>query len=477
MSAVTWMRVPSASGAIPLIGWLRTRWSRRPISASGRPAPRAAGPAPARQLERAARALGDVCQGRVGAGQLVGAVEDERPQPVWVADRERLRRVRAVRVAVEVDLADPDRVQHGRQILHGLGRVVVVAGRAELRGAAAGAHDVGQDVAAKRRAVERARAARAAQVDQHEVAPGRDRPPQLQPRGPVGGGREARATLDREHRRGGGLSAQRTEIVLEVDADRAPVREAAVERHAHEPALGERARPRTGDAHDRRPGRREGGRRGDRHAQHHTECTGSRGRFAPARDGAHRYDGAACRTRAIRICISGALGAVGRSLVRGVAAADGHRLHSAVARRDAGRDVGEVVLGRPLGVPIETDLAAALDRRPDVLIDYTHPAVVRSHVELALARSIPVVIGTTGLTDADFERIDAAARRRRRGRRHRELLDHRGAHAAPGPVRRPPRARLGDRRARLGHQAGRAQRHRARAGRAARPRAQRRAHP
>jgi 4-hydroxy-tetrahydrodipicolinate reductase len=112
----------------------------------------------------------------------------------------------------------------------------------------------------------------------------------------------------------------------------------------------------------------------------------------------------------LSICISGALGAVGRSLVAGVAAADGHRLHSAVARRDAGRDVGEVVLGRPLGIPIETDLAAALDRSPDVLIDYTHPAVVREHLELALSRSIPVVIGTTGLTDADFERIDAAAR-------------------------------------------------------------------
>jgi 4-hydroxy-tetrahydrodipicolinate reductase len=70
-----------------------------------------------------------------------------------------------------------------------------------------------------------------------------------------------------------------------------------------------------------------------------------------------------------------------------------------------------VVLGRPLGVAIETDLARALDRGPDVLIDYTHPAVVRDHIDLALARSIPVVIGTTGLADADFEAIDVAARR------------------------------------------------------------------
>jgi 4-hydroxy-tetrahydrodipicolinate reductase len=110
------------------------------------------------------------------------------------------------------------------------------------------------------------------------------------------------------------------------------------------------------------------------------------------------------------VCVSGALGGVGRALVRGIAAADGYRLHSAVARREAGRDVGAVVLGRPLGVAIEDDLERALDRGPDVLIDYTHPAVIRRHVDLAFARSIPVVIGTTGLTDADFDGIDGAAR-------------------------------------------------------------------
>jgi 4-hydroxy-tetrahydrodipicolinate reductase len=112
----------------------------------------------------------------------------------------------------------------------------------------------------------------------------------------------------------------------------------------------------------------------------------------------------------LAVCVSGALGAVGRALVRGIDADPGYRLHSAVARREGGRDVGEVVLGRAIGVPIETDIADALDRRPDVLIDYTHPAAVRDHVAMALDRSIPVVIGTTGLTDADFERIDAAAR-------------------------------------------------------------------
>jgi 4-hydroxy-tetrahydrodipicolinate reductase len=86
-------------------------------------------------------------------------------------------------------------------------------------------------------------------------------------------------------------------------------------------------------------------------------------------------------------------------------------LQSAVARRDAGRDLGELLGRDPLGVAVESDIEQALERRPDVLIDYTHPAVVRRHVALALERRVPVVIGTSGLFDEDFAEIDAAARR------------------------------------------------------------------
>ena len=100
----------------------------------------------------------------------------------------------------------------------------------------------------------------------------------------------------------------------------------------------------------------------------------------------------------LTVCISGALGAIGRVLVPAVVAADDFSLHPAASRRELGRDIGEVLGGAALGVPIEDDIERALDRRPDVLIDYTHPAVVRRHVALALERHVPVVIGTTGLS-------------------------------------------------------------------------------
>ena len=107
---------------------------------------------------------------------------------------------------------------------------------------------------------------------------------------------------------------------------------------------------------------------------------------------------------------AGALGAVGRELIPAITAADDLSLQSAVARRELGRDIGEALGGDRLGVAIGGHIEAALDRRPDVLIDYTHPVVIRRHVALALERRVPVVIGTTGLFDEDFAAIDAAAR-------------------------------------------------------------------
>jgi 4-hydroxy-tetrahydrodipicolinate reductase len=112
----------------------------------------------------------------------------------------------------------------------------------------------------------------------------------------------------------------------------------------------------------------------------------------------------------LSVCISGALGGVGRRLVEGVRDDPAFTLRSAVARREVGRDVGEALGGAPLGVAITDDIEAALDAAPDVLIDYTHPSLIRHHLDCAFARRIPVVIGTTGLADADFEHIDAAAR-------------------------------------------------------------------
>ncbi|MCB1329622.1 MAG: 4-hydroxy-tetrahydrodipicolinate reductase [Maritimibacter sp.] len=106
----------------------------------------------------------------------------------------------------------------------------------------------------------------------------------------------------------------------------------------------------------------------------------------------------------LKVCASGATGTTGGAVAEAVAAAEDMALVSAVARRAAG---GEV-----LGAPCFASVAEALDGPDfDVLIDYTALSVVEANTLAAIAAGKRVVIGTSGLTAAEFEGIDTAARK------------------------------------------------------------------
>jgi 4-hydroxy-tetrahydrodipicolinate reductase len=105
----------------------------------------------------------------------------------------------------------------------------------------------------------------------------------------------------------------------------------------------------------------------------------------------------------LNICVAGATGWAGRALVEAVVAAEDLSLRSAVSRSAAGADLH--------GAPVAGAVADALDG-VDVIVDYTSHAVVKSNALTAISRGVAVVIGTSGLTAADFAEIDAAARER-----------------------------------------------------------------
>lgn len=107
----------------------------------------------------------------------------------------------------------------------------------------------------------------------------------------------------------------------------------------------------------------------------------------------------------IRVCVAGATGWVGRSLVPAIVAAADLALTGAVARRAQG------TIG-PGGVPISGTLGDALRAGADVLVDFTSPLVAKAHALTAIRAGVHVVIGTSGLTDRDLEEIDRAARER-----------------------------------------------------------------
>ncbi len=117
----------------------------------------------------------------------------------------------------------------------------------------------------------------------------------------------------------------------------------------------------------------------------------------------------------IRVTLAGATGWVGRALIGAIAQSPDLRLVGAVARGAAGRDAGEAAGGKTLGVTIQASLAEALRTPSDVVVDYTKPDAVKAHLLAAIAAGRACVVGTSGLTGADYAEIDRAARARNVG--------------------------------------------------------------
>ncbi len=118
----------------------------------------------------------------------------------------------------------------------------------------------------------------------------------------------------------------------------------------------------------------------------------------------------------IRVCLAGATGWAGSALAKGMHRADDIELVAAVSRSAAGNALGSA-LGEPdLGAPVYSTATEALANHPcDVFVEYTKPEVAKSNILAALKHGAYVVVGTSGLTDADYAEIDAAAKTAGRG--------------------------------------------------------------
>lgn len=110
-----------------------------------------------------------------------------------------------------------------------------------------------------------------------------------------------------------------------------------------------------------------------------------------------------------RVCLAGATGWAGSELARGIAAAPDLTLVAAVARKSAGRALCDVLGDPRLAAPVFASVTQALATPCDVLVEYTKPDSARTNVLAAIGAGLHVVVGTSGLNDADYAQIDAAA--------------------------------------------------------------------
>jgi 4-hydroxy-tetrahydrodipicolinate reductase len=108
------------------------------------------------------------------------------------------------------------------------------------------------------------------------------------------------------------------------------------------------------------------------------------------------------------IAITGANGRMGRRLIALARESAVFTIIAAIERPEhpiIQRDAGEIAGVGNIGVPITPDLVPT----PQVLIDFTSPPSMRHWLKTCRDRGIAMVIGTTGLQQADHDIIDQVA--------------------------------------------------------------------
>ncbi len=115
-----------------------------------------------------------------------------------------------------------------------------------------------------------------------------------------------------------------------------------------------------------------------------------------------------------RVCLAGATGWAGSALARGIARVDDIETVAAVSRSHAGQGLGDV-LGEPaLTCPVYASAAEALAQPCDVFFEFTKPEVAKANSIAALERGAHVIVGTSGLSDADYAELAELAERHQR---------------------------------------------------------------
>jgi len=104
----------------------------------------------------------------------------------------------------------------------------------------------------------------------------------------------------------------------------------------------------------------------------------------------------------INVAVLGVSGRMGRCLVRAIRESDEFTLSGALASPSSaslGHDAGEIAQTGPVAIEVTSDRSRALDKA-QIAVDFTLPEALADNLDAALARKLPIVIGTTGL-DAD----------------------------------------------------------------------------
>ena len=109
----------------------------------------------------------------------------------------------------------------------------------------------------------------------------------------------------------------------------------------------------------------------------------------------------------LTIIVTGACGQMGNYVIEGVVEASDMKLVGAVDPAGRGKPLGEIVPGAPEDIVCSGHLAAALEEsQPQIMIDFTTPAVAMDNIQAALNAGVACVVGTTGFSPVDLQVVE-----------------------------------------------------------------------
>ena len=111
----------------------------------------------------------------------------------------------------------------------------------------------------------------------------------------------------------------------------------------------------------------------------------------------------------IVVVVNGAVGKMGREVVKAVSQADDLTLIGAIDKHPGiqGQDIGEIAGIGAVEIPVTSDLEGMLayasqTSKNAVMVDFTHPSTIYETTRAAIAYGVRPVVGTTGLTEAQI---------------------------------------------------------------------------
>ncbi len=106
----------------------------------------------------------------------------------------------------------------------------------------------------------------------------------------------------------------------------------------------------------------------------------------------------------IKVAVAGALGKMGREVIKAVTNDEECKLVAAIDKFELGKDIGQIVLGEENGILISDEVDT--NEKPDVIIDFTQPSTIFDNAKKYINNGIAPVIGTTGLKPEQIKELE-----------------------------------------------------------------------